>query len=110
ARLAAQAGAESRVLGLVGRGEEEDLAAIGSARRARGPAVDAGRAHRVDESPVGRRIARQDRLPLRAHVRLCCAAMMPTPPRLGASEASEVVCTRSPPRPAPSSTATTGLT
>ena len=57
ARVAAEAGPVPRRLRVRGRGEEANVPAVGPPGRARGPAVDAGRGHGVDEASVGRGIA-----------------------------------------------------
>jgi len=56
-RRAAQAGPEARRLGRLAAGMEGDVGALGPARRARGPAIDAGSAHRIIKTAVGAGIA-----------------------------------------------------
>src|SRR5262245_2821596 len=64
-RPAAAAGSEAGPLGGSGRLEERDICRAGSPRRTRGPAVDAGGAHREDECAVESAVPSQDRLPAR---------------------------------------------
>src|SRR5437660_1149443 len=110
ARLAAQAGAETRPLRVVGGPEEDDLRPRRPARRAGGPAVDPRRSDAVDEPAVRAGVARQHGLPLSAHGVLLCDATIATPPRMSASAPTATRPTFSPATSAPSPTATTGFT
>src|SRR5437868_10972398 len=60
-RLTAAAGAITRMLGGLGQREKFNLMTLGPPRRARWAAVDASRAHRIDESSIKASVSRQDR-------------------------------------------------
>ena len=63
--LAPLAGAEPRALRVLARRMEADVLTERPPRRARGPAIDAGRAHGVEERTVGGGVAAHDGLPSR---------------------------------------------